>query len=40
LISVRIEQTKMKSVAPGDNLIMHFPADRLNVFDARSGRRM
>jgi multiple sugar transport system ATP-binding protein len=40
LISVRIDPTKMKSVAPGDKLTMHFPADRLNVFDARSGRRM
>jgi len=40
LISVRIEPARMKSVAPGDRLTMHFPADRLNVFDAQSGRRM
>jgi multiple sugar transport system ATP-binding protein len=40
LISVRIDPAMMKSTGPGQPLAVGFPAGKLNVFDARSGRRM
>jgi multiple sugar transport system ATP-binding protein len=40
LISVRIDPAMMKTMGTGTPVQVAFPADKLNVFDARSGRRM
>ena len=40
LISVRIDPAMIKAVGTGNPVKVSFPRDKLNVFDARSGRRM
>jgi multiple sugar transport system ATP-binding protein len=40
LLSVRVDPSAAKAVTPGKPVRVGFPADRLNVFDARHGRRM
>jgi multiple sugar transport system ATP-binding protein len=40
LISVRIDPAMIKAVGTGKPVKVSFPRDKLNVFDARSGRRM
>ncbi|CAN5140519.1 ABC transporter ATP-binding protein [soil metagenome] len=40
LIAVRAESARINTLQEGKNVRAHFPKDKINVFDARSGRRM
>ena len=40
IVAVRIDPARARALKPGDRLRSSFPLDRINVFDAQTGRRL
>jgi multiple sugar transport system ATP-binding protein len=40
IVAVRIDPSRVRTLKAGDRLRLSFPLDRINVFDAQTGRRL